>query len=307
MLWLLSSVTEQRDAAARAQALEDELGCPARPLRCGPAEPEAAAAPAPKSAFGPSVSGAATPRAVLELFTCGHTDIVLNGEPVAINDWNGRKPRDVVLFLASVGGGASRDEFIEALWDDEGRDPEQQFSVALSRARRTLGWREAIVRDGNLYRFSAELHVREDAATLERLRPGAPIAALMEALDAYRGDYLPGYYANWVERRRQSLQEHVLLLLADLLPRLSEEGQRHLIPAYAKLAFKLDPCHEPSTFELIRYHLENRNLEQARRHFSLYEEAITELGLEPSPVIVSLLSQGIPAASPRLGERFLDL
>jgi ATP/maltotriose-dependent transcriptional regulator MalT/DNA-binding SARP family transcriptional activator len=315
VLWLLSSVAQRRGAdaaplAARARALEEELGCLARPLRCGSAEPEAlpetAAPSAPKPSFGLLTSTTVAPRAVLELFTCGHTDIVLNGEPVAINDWNGRKPRDVVLFLASVGGGASRDEFVEALWDDEGRDPEQQFSVALSRARRTLGWREAIVRDGNLYRFSAELHVREDAGTLEALRPGAPVTQLMEALDAYRGDYLPGYYANWVERRRQSLQEHVLLLLADLLPRLGEEGQRHLIPAYAKLAFKLDPCHEPSTFELIRYHLENRNLEQARRQFHLYEEAITELGLEPSPIIASLLSRDLPTAPPRLGERFLD-
>jgi DNA-binding SARP family transcriptional activator len=229
------------------------------------------------------------PRAVLELYTCGHVDISLNGAPVAINDWNGRKPRDIVLFLASTGVGASRDDFLDALWEDEGgRDPEQQFSVALSRARRTLGWRESIIRDGNLYTFSPDLLIQEDARTLEQLRPGDPVEVLCSALDLYRGDYLPGYYANWVEGRRQHLQEHALLLLSDLLPRLAET-QRHLIPTYAKLAFKLDPCHEQSYLELIRYHLDNRNVEQARRQYANYQQAIQDLGFEPSPQLASLL------------------
>ena len=265
---------------ARAQEAEQGLGYRARPLlvvRTAEAvTPEVIALPG-------------SPEAVLELFTCGHVEISLNGAPVAINDWNGRKPRDIVLFLASTGVGASRDDFLDALWEGEGRDPEQQFSVALSRARRTLGWRESIVRDGNLYTFSPDLLVQEDAGTLERLRPGDPVEALMEGLDSYQGDYLPGYYANWVEVRRRHLQEHALVLLSDLLPRLNER-QRHLVPTYAKLAFKLDPCHEPGYLELIRYHLDNRNPEQARRQYSNYQQAMKDLGLEPSPHLLEMLS-----------------
>ena len=267
--------------AERARSGERDLGYSARPLPACTPETVAPAAPAPVALPKP-------PKAVLELFTCGHVDISLNGAPVAINDWNGRKPRDIVLFLTSTGVGASRDDFLDALWEDEGRDPEQQFSVALSRARRTLGWRESIVRDGNLYTFSPELLVQEDARTLEQLRPGDPVDAVTAALDSYQGDYLPGYYANWVELRRRHLQEHALLLLTDLLPRLAQT-QRHLIPTYAKLAFKLDPCHEPSYLELIRYHLDNRNLEQARRQYGGYQGAIRELGLEPSPQLVNLV------------------
>lgn len=282
--WLRSERPGGRAAeyAERARAGELELGYSARP------QPAVRPETAPAEVSAP-VALPKAPKAVLELFTCGHVDISLNGAPVAINDWNGRKPRDIVLFLASTGVGASRDDFLDALWEDEGgRDPEQQFSVALSRARRTLGWRESIVRDGNLYTFSPDLLLQEDARTAERLRPGDPVDALTAALDSYQGDYLPGYYANWVEARRQHLQEHALLLLSDLLPRLAD-AQRHLIPTYAKLAFKLDPCHEPSYLELIRYHLENRNIEQARRQYSSYQQAIRELGLEPSPQLASLL------------------
>lgn len=281
VFWLLSERPGGAGYAERAAVSEQELGYRARPS----AVRRAAAPPAPSA---PVVLPKA-PKAVLELFTCGHVDITLNGTPVAINDWNGRKPRDIVLFLASTGVGASRDDVLDALWADEGgRDPEQQFSVALSRARRTLGWREAIVRDGNLYTFSPDLLVQEDAGVLERLRPGDPPEMLMQALDSYQGDYLPGYYANWVEVRRRHLQEHALTLLSSLLPRLAE-GQRHLIPTYAKLAFKLDPCHEPSYLALIRYHLDNRNVDQARRHFNSYQEAIRDLGVEPSPELLELL------------------
>jgi len=289
--WLRAyTLKEGAQHEARARAIERELGYSARPLQ---ATLEVVQKPAPQGGapVAPLQSARVkAARASLEIYTCGHLDILLNGEPVAINDWNGRKPRDIVLFLAASAAGVSRDLFIEALWeDDEGANPEQQFSVALSRARRTLGWRESIARDGNLYTFSPELLIKEDARTLEALRPGDPVNLLMEALDAYQGDYLPGYYANWVERRRQHLQEHVLLLLADLLPRLTDL-QRHLIPNYAKLAFKLDPCHEPSHFELIRYHLDNRNLDQARRQYSAYEEAIREMGLAPSVHVSNLLS-----------------
>ena len=269
--------------AQRAQETERELGYHARPLLVvRTAEAAGAAVTAPVALPG-------TPKAVLELFTCGHVEMVLNGKPVAINDWNGRKPRDIVLFLASTGVGASRDDFLDALWEGEGRDPEQQFSVALSRSRRTLGWREAIVRDGNLYTFSPDLLIQEDAGILERLRPGDPVETLMTALDSYQGDYLPGYYANWVEVRRRHLQEHALVLLSDLLPRL-RDTQRHLVPTYAKLAFKLDPCHEPGYLELIRYHLDNRNPEQARRQYANYQGAMKDLGLEPSPHLLDMLS-----------------
>ena len=297
VFWLYSERGGAQSAryAARAQEAEGSLGYRARPpliIRNAPT-PAPVPVPLPKA-----------PRAVLELFTCGHVEISLNGAPVAINDWNGRKPRDIVLFLASTGVGASRDDFLDALWDESGRDPEQQFSVALSRARRTLGWRESIVRDGNLYTFSPDLLIQEDAGTLERLRPGDPVETLTAALDTYQGDYLPGYYANWVEVRRRHLQEHALVLLSDLLPRLSDT-QRHLVPTYAKLAFKLDPCHEPGYLELIRYHLENRNPEQARRQYSNYQQAMKDLGLEPSPHLLEVLSAFATQLGWGLTDRFV--
>ena len=149
---------------------------------------------------------------------------------------------------------------------------------------------KSIVRDGNLYTFSPELLVQEDARNLGTAPPRRPGRRGYDrrARQRTRGDYLPGYYANWVESRRLHLQEHTLLLLTDLLPRLAQT-QRHLIPTYAKLAFKLDPCHEPSYLELIRYHLDNRNHEQARRQYGSYQAAIRELGLEPSPQLTDLI------------------
>ena len=297
VFWLCSERPGAASAryASQAQEAERNLGYRARP----PLVVRSLETPAPAPAPLPKA-----PRAMLELFTCGHVEISLSGTPVAINDWNGRKPRDIVLFLASTGVGASRDDFLDALWDEGGRDPEQQFSVALSRARRTLGWREAIVRDGNLYTFSPDLLLQEDAGTLERLRPGDSLEAMMEALDSYQGDYLPGYYANWVEVRRRHLQEHALDLLSDLLPRLSA-SQRHLVPTYAKLAFKLDPCHEPGYLELIRYHLDNRNPEQARRQYGNYVQAMKDLGLEPSPQLLDVLGAFAAQLGWGLPDRFV--
>ena len=77
------------------------------------------------------------------------------------------------------------------------------------------------------------------------------------------------------------------------------------MPTYAKLAFKLDPCHEPGYLELIRYHLDNRNPEQARRQYGNYVQAMKDLGLEPSPQLLDVLGAFAAQLGWGLPDRFV--
>ena len=225
----------------------------------------------------------------LSLLTLGRLEFQLNNTVVTIKAWNGRKPRDIVLFLASCYHGASRDQIIDTLWEEErGTNLEQQFSIALSRARRALSQERVIVRNDQLYTFAEDVYLKEDARLIETTSPDAPDDTIKAALEYYQGDYLPGYYDNWVETRREQLRTKALLLFGTALERLDEQSM-HEAPDLAAKALEIDPCHETSHRQLIRYYLKHQGSASARRQYLQYLEALKEMNVEPNPTIAALL------------------
>ena len=222
----------------------------------------------------------------LKLHTLGKLEFQRNGTLIPVKAWNGRKPRDIVLFLSAHSRGASRDQIIDALWEG-GRNLEQQFSIALSRARRALGQEKIIVRQDQLYTFSEAADVEEDANLLEATPPDAPDETIRAVLELYQGDYLPGYYANWVETRREQLRTKALHLFSVILGR--SDNSASSLPELASRALAIDPCHEASHRHLIRYYFEHQGLTPARRQYAQYLEALKEMGLEPNPAVTALL------------------
>ena len=224
----------------------------------------------------------------LRLRTLGQLEFQLDGAIIPIKAWNGRKPRDIVLYLASQPQGASRDQIIDALWGEGGAKLEQQFSIVLSRARRALGQEPVIIRRDQLYSFAEDIELEEDAGLIETMSVDAPDEAIEAALAAYQGDYLPGYYDNWVETRREQLRTKALLLLGFALKGLAVQNL-HKVPDLAAKALAIDPCHEASHQQLIRYYLKHQGLTPARRQYQQYLEALEEMGLTPDPAITALL------------------
>ena len=223
----------------------------------------------------------------LRLYTLGQLEFQLNSSVIPVKTWNGRKPRDIVLFLASRLHGASRDQIIDALWQ-EGSNLEQQFSIALSRARRALGEKRVIVRKDQLYIFADDIHIEEDAHLIETTSPDAPTKAIKAALERYKGDYLPGYYDNWVEARREHLRTKALLLLGIVLEQLDGQSLQEA-PDLAATALSIDSCHEESHRQLIRYYLNHSGPAAAQRQYGQYLEALRDMNIEPNPAITALL------------------
>jgi DNA-binding SARP family transcriptional activator len=59
----------------------------------------------------------------------------------------------------------------------------------------------------------------------------------------------------------------------------------------------IDPLRESSHRQLIRIHVAEGNYSEALRQYRSYEQLIhTELGLAPSPLLVSLVSKDVVAA-----------
>ena len=238
-----------------------------------------------RSSVPPLVPVKETTKGHLEIRTLGKLTLELQGKTLTTSNWNGRKAKDIVLFLAASKQGASRDTIIDCLWhEDELQLPEQQFSIALSRARRALGGRRTIVRDGQTYSFG-DLLVEEDAMTLLDTPVDAAPTNIRTALDLYQGEYLSGYYVDWVLERRSRIENHFLQLTAVLLSGSIEPD----LQKYAASALTVDDAHEEAHEFLLRLYIQSGKYRSAKDQYLSYASAVTALGGTPNPRLTDLL------------------
>jgi DNA-binding SARP family transcriptional activator len=123
------------------------------------------------------------------------------------------------------------------------------------------------------------------------------IIALLEPRFCY--ELLPGWYDEWVlverERHRQ-LSLHALESLCDHLIAVGRYGAAVLA---GLAAVDREPLRESAHRALVRVHLAEGNAWEAIRRYRHYEKiAARDLGVEPSPLMKSLLSQ-IPIVWPK--------
>ena len=223
---------------------------------------------------------------ILTLKTFGNLEVDVDGVAISNNAWNGKKPKELFLFLAGLPKGASRDLIIETIWSDEElKSPEQQFSVALSRARKALGGRHMIVRKGAYYRLG-NLTLDSDALKLLNTTEAASSEVIISALSTYKGSYLEGYYSDWVLERRTELEEKMLALTRELIDR-TNTNKLEVYPL-VNLAVKVDPSDAHFNAFLIKFYLASDKRSSALSQFKVHKEALHEVEATPEQKLVEL-------------------
>jgi predicted ATPase/DNA-binding SARP family transcriptional activator len=95
--------------------------------------------------------------------------------------------------------------------------------------------------------FEAALQAADQAAAdAEKVRH------LSEAVELYRGEFLPGYFEEWVLQERQYLAEEFCLTLEQLTALLEEQGDYSRALRWARRLVVADPLREEGHFRLIR-------------------------------------------------------
>src|SRR5262249_52222584 len=102
--------------------------------------------------------------------------------------------------------------------------------------------------------------VTSDVAEFEAALQGAAQATngserahwLVQAVELYRGELLPGFFEAWVLQEGQWLAERYFQALGQLLAQLEEEGEFERALLYAQRGVSVDPLREEAHQDLMR-------------------------------------------------------
>jgi DNA-binding SARP family transcriptional activator len=245
----------------------------------------------------------------LHVKTLGGFRVSRGESAIGEKEWQGSQPKSLLkAIVAQASKGTPKDLLIEMLWPEiETHSGERNFKVTLHRLRRAL----EPAMDPSL--GSSYIHLKDNLLTLDeelfeidvkrflscidegqaKEKEGDVTAALSlyaEAIEAYKGDFLPeDLYAPWVESRRLELQRTDV----DLLYRVAQihEGRRALKKAIAcyKKAIQADPLLEDAYQRLLVIYAQLGTRNEALKVYQQCKEALRDgLDAEPDPLTVAL-------------------
>jgi DNA-binding SARP family transcriptional activator len=142
-----------------------------------------------------------------------------------------------------------------------------------------------------------DLHLMEQWATrlIEGRATGHDLVVSASLADAL--DLLPGFYDDWVIMERERVRQRILHALEALSGMLAAAGRFADAIEAAMLATGAEPLRESAQRALIKAHLAEGNLTEARRSYRAYHDLMRrELGVVPPDEFSSGL--GIPGVRP---------
>jgi len=232
----------------------------------------------------------------LEVFTLGPTRVVLDGQDVPPEVWGAAKARLLFLYLVHAGP-RTREEIGLELWPDFSPSRlKSNFDATLYRARRVVGSERIILANGRYDIARSGYWCDADAfqnwvRQARRLGPDNPRTpeCWLEAVELYKGDYLPDVGATWCVSRRESLRLDYLEGLVALGDWAARRGDWRQAQNWYRRALEADEYQEDIYRKLIRAHLacDERGLAQAQleRCLRVLRE---ELEVEPAPETLAL-------------------
>lgn len=183
----------------------------------------------------------------LAIRVLGDTQVMRDGQPAV---WHARAAQDLFYYLLSHPEGRAKEELLEVLWshppDASGFN---RFRVTIHRVRSALGMPDAVHEKHGRYRLAPKVFQASDLHTFyatideaERTHdPAAKITAYQRALDAYKGDYLPGYTVQWVLTAREEHRAAYVRAAIELSLLHCDAGSCEAGVAALTLALRADP------------------------------------------------------------------
>ncbi|MBN2549709.1 MAG: tetratricopeptide repeat protein [Anaerolineales bacterium] len=190
------------------------------------------------------------------------------------------------LFWPEQPDAVARKRLSQALW---------QVHTALNQSHLPT---EILLIEGNTLRIHPDLPTWIDVEEFSRLlaQPRATGASALEryelAIQHYAGEFMEGYYQDWVVVERERLHQLYLDALEQLVYEYKRLGDYTQALVHARRLASADPWREETIREIMRLcHLNNQDLE-ALEQYGLYRQILAdELKADPSTETIALASE----------------
>jgi DNA-binding SARP family transcriptional activator/pimeloyl-ACP methyl ester carboxylesterase len=232
---------------------------------------------------------------MLQVTLLGKFETRLDGKPVALSS----QPAQVLLayLLLNAGVTLRREQLAGLLWPDSlDSSARKNLRNTLWLIRKTIG-DQYLLADKTTLTFAPTTAYELDVAILEQAVESDD-ASLVQAVSAYGGDLLPGYYEDWVQLERERLRDVFERRMQMLLDRLAHGGQWSEVQRWAEHWISLGYVPEPAYRALMMSHAAQGDLSHMASAYRRCVKALQEmLDVSPSTETQALyqrLSQGEP-------------
>jgi WD40 repeat protein/DNA-binding SARP family transcriptional activator len=238
---------------------------------------------------------------MLEAALLGQFSLRLDGAPVELAS----RPAQTLLayLLLNPGLPHRREQLAGLLWPDSlGSSARKNLRNAVWQVRRAIG-ESYLQADQEAVAFNAEAPYQLDLAALEQESPAADPEALIRAVSVYKGDLLPGFYDDWVQRERVRLLALFERRMRALLEQLTAAGRWPEVQTWAEHWIAQGQAPEPAYRALMQAHAAQGDLAGMATVYRRCVQALKEeLEVQPSAETQAMherLSRGGEVERPR--------
>lgn len=176
-----------------------------------------------------------------------------------------------------------RERLADLFWGERPeRRARRSLATALWHIRRCLPDDSLLISDVQSAQFDPQANLWLDVEEFESLAAGPDVRSLQSTVALYRGEFMEGFYDDWVLNERYRLETLLSEALARLMTGLELQGQHDDALAAALRLLQHDPlredAHRSAMRAFCRLGQRNAALEQYRRCQEIVQQ---ELGVEP--------------------------
>ena len=238
---------------------------------------------------------------MLSVRLLGQFSLELDGKPL---DLPSRPAQALLAYLILNAGTAHRREKLAGLiWPDASEtNARSNLRHALWRIRKTVG-ADYLNADDISVAFNTDAPYTLDATQLERaVRPDAPAQALIDIVSVYAGEFLPGFYDDWIALERERLQALFERQIETLIDRLLAEQRWRDVVDWAERWIALGQVPESAYRALMIAHFNLGNASHVAAVYQRCADALRkDLDVEPSDrtrALYQQLSRGAASEPP---------
>lgn len=227
----------------------------------------------------------------INIHTLGKIQIWLDGKLVSSSQWQTQAARDLFLLLLAHPDGLTKEEIALVLWlEDSENQVKIQFKNTIYRLRKALG-QNVILFEDDRYRFNQSLDYEYDVELFKsRLdqarREGDRLRKMKvwkDALELYKGPFLPMLDQEWVLAIRENLWELYLSAALAYGENLLETGDSAAALGVGTKILEQDSCQEDAFRLVMRAYAAQGNQGEVARQYERCTEILRrELDVEPS-------------------------